>query len=586
MSTPHLAANNKNQLVVLNCYEERQIVKNLGAKWDGNVRAWVLAFTIDNLNAILEAIPHMTISNDLEARAVEQEKREKEIKDIKRLAAMDADTDLVIPGLRDGISLRPFQKLGVKFSVAAGSGAMIADSPGLGKTIQAIATALILKDRGLIKNCLVIAPASLKYNWPIEIAKFTQEKYVIIDGTPEQRIGQWMSKDAFFFISNYELLQEDFHGGRTMKKKDEESPEELARRIARAEKSRTRMAVLDQVSNREWGLVVVDEIHAIKGKSARSSNVKAVRGKFRLGLSGTPLDGRLEELHSVMEFIVPGLLGSRTKFLQRHAITDFWGAITGYQHVDEVKEKIAPFYIRRLKQDVLKELPSKIYQNIVVTLNPHEKTLYRQLANRKHEITEDAEAFTAILRCKQFCDHPGLIGLSSSGGSKLAAFRNVIEEVVVDNRQKALVFTQYKSMIPYITPIFDELKLKFMVIDGDTNKSIRAAMQEKYNQDETISIMIGTEAMSTGLNFQSADYVINFDDNWSPAYMLQREDRAHRMGREQVVNVVNFICHDTIEERIRQVLTTKNMVSADVLGDNVDEMVLSRMNPKDVLRLL
>ena len=269
-----------------------------------------------------------------------------------------------------------------------------------------------------------------------------------------------------------------------------------------------------------------------------------------------------------MEFVVPGLLGSKTKFLQRHAVTNYWGQITGYQHVDEVKEKIANFYIRRLKQDVLKELPPKVFQNIVVSLSPVERQLYRQIATRKHEITEDSQAMTAILRAKQMLCHPALVGLPATGCSKLSVFRDLIEEVVVENRQKAVIFTQFRQMIPFIQAVLDELKIKYMIIDGGTPKPERASMQEKFNTDPDIMVMLGTEAMSTGLNFQTAEYVIHYDNPWSPSIFTQRCDRIHRIGKTGSATIVELTCHDTIEERIRNVLENKEAISSDVLGDD------------------
>jgi SNF2 family DNA or RNA helicase len=166
------------------------------------------------------------------------------------------------------------------------------------------------------------------------------------------------------------------------------------------------------------------------------------------------------------------------------------------------------------------------------------------------------------------------------------AFRDVLDEVVLQNGHKALIFSQYKEMLNVIVVELDKMGIKYLRIDGDTEPIERASMQKQFNEDKTIDVMIGTEAMSAGLNFQSADYVINYDDNWSPAIMAQREDRAHRQGQRNVVTVVNFICRDTIEERIRGVIYAKNRITAQVLGDDTDDLVLRRLGPKDMAKLL
>jgi SNF2 family DNA or RNA helicase len=290
-----------------------------------------------------------------------------------------------------------------------------------------------------------------------------------------------------------------------------------------------------------------------------------------------------------MDWVAPGLLESKPRFLQKYAVFDpksYEGRkITGYKNIEEVTTKISPYFIRRLKKDVLDDLPSKIYQNRIVVLSDAEKRVYKELAEAGHEATEDAQAMVCVLRCKQFCDHPELVG-EHMKGAKYEALREVLTEVVVENGHKALIFTQFKTMLNLIVPMLDDLGLKYLRIDGDTPKKERADMQNQFNADPTIDLMIGTEAMSTGLNFTGADIVINYDDNWAPAYMAQREDRAHRIGQKSVVTVVNFICKDTVEERIRGVLYSKNVVSKEALGDDIADAVLRRITPKEQAKLL
>lgn len=470
-------------------------------------------------------------------------------------------------------------------------------------TLQAIATALFLKDRGEISEALIIVPPSLKYNWAIEIEKWTSEPYVVVDGTPDQRVAQWLRDDVFFYVVNFELLLEDLFGGKTYKPKEDETKQQQIEREAKMAKTQRRARILAPVRERLWGMIAVDEAQALKNSlSKRSNNVRSLRSKFRVALTGTPLDGRLEELHSVMEFVCPGLLGSRTTFLQRHALTDPFGKVVRYRRVGEVREKIAPHFIRRLKRDVLKDLPDKVYSNRMVEMTSAEKKVYKALAKNGHAATEDTAALVACIRCKQFCDSPQLLAdaLEEAGeveakeirklrklkASKLEALRDVLREVVVENAHKVLVFSQYAEMVKLLMGVFDEMGLKYLCIWGDTPKKDRAAYQEMFNTDATVDAMVGTEAMSAGLNFTAADYVVNYDDNWAPAFMAQREDRAHRIGQKNTVTVVNFVCVDTIEERIRTVLYEKSKISAQALGDDLDEMVLKRLGPQDTAKLL
>lgn len=470
-------------------------------------------------------------------------------------------------------------------------------------TLQGIATALCLKERGEIENALIVVPPSLKFNWALEIEKWTTEPCVVIDGTPEERLAKWLNKKAFFFVVNFELLLEDLFGGREYKPKKNETDDERAKREKRMAKTKRRAKILAPMRERLWGMIVIDEAHALKNNlSKRSRNVRSLRAKYRMALTGTPLDGRLEELYSVMEFVSPGLLGSHSKFMQRHAETDYFGKVVRYRRIGEVREKIAPYFIRRLKKDVLKDLPDKVYSNRMVELSAAEKKVYRELAENGHSATEDAAALVAVIRCKQFCDSPRLIADALEAGgntdrkeieklrkmksSKLEMLRDVLQEVVIENAHKVLVFSQYAEMVKILMELFDEMGLKYLCIWGETDKKLRADYQKMFNEDKTIDVMVGTEAMSTGLNFTAADCVINYDDNWAPAFMAQREDRAHRIGQRNVVNVINFICMDTIEERIRSVLYQKSKISAQALGDALDEMVLKRLGPQDTAKLL
>jgi hypothetical protein len=471
-------------------------------------------------------------------------------------------------------------------------------------TMQALCTALFLKHRGLAKNALIVMPPSLKYNWAMEIEKWTNEPYVVIDGTPDERLVQWLRTDVFFYVVNYELILEDLFGGRTYKPKKNETEKQKSDREARMLKSNKRAKILSQLRERVWDYIGVDEIHMLKNStSKRSINMRCLKSKFRMGLTGTPLDGRLEELHSVMEFICPGLLGSKTRFLQRHADTDFFGKVTGYKRISEVREKITPYFIRRLKKDVLKDLPDKLYSNRIIELSPEEMDVYAKLAESGHEATEDATAMVCVIRCKQFCNNPSLLADILEGGeadvdlktlsslrklksSKLEAFKEILQEVVIENGHKVLIFSQYAEMVKVLMGVFEEMGLKYLCIWGETPKQDRAAYQKIFNEDLSIDVMVGTEAMSTGLNFTSADYVINYDDNWAPAFMAQREDRCHRIGQKSVVNVINFICKGTIEERIRSVLYQKSKISAQALGDELEDFVLKRLGPQEVAKLL
>ena len=572
-------------LIVRSRYEDRAVVKSIGARWDKGNRYWTLPFTVESVQAVTSNLDYMTPGAEIERLLREQQAKEEKLARIKLLSTRDTPICLKVPGVR--LSLYNYQKLGVLFAVTNGDGVLIADSMGLGKSIEAIGAACYMKSRGECEHCLVVTPASLKWNWPIEIEKFTNEKYVVIDGTPDDRVGQWLDQEPFFYIVNFALVLEDLFGGREFKIKEDDDELAIDRKMRQMEKAQERAELLAPVRGRTWPAVIIDEIHYLKNSSAkRTQNIRKLDARFRMGLSGTPLDGKLEDLHSVMEFIKPGLLGTKTSFLQRHADFDFWGKVTGYRNIGEVRRKIEPFFIRRLKKDVLTELPDKVYENRYVVLSPQEKKIYKQLASRGHEITEDEEAVVAVIRCKQFCDYPGLIDIDTRRCSKLEAWLEIIDELVVENGEQVLVFSQYATMNEALIDELDGLGVKYRYICGDTPNRERVEIQNEFVSDSSIKVLVGTDAMSLGLNLVAAVYVINYDDAWSPSVMEQREDRCHRIGQKHQVTVVNFIVKDTIEERIRSVLYDKARVSADALGDETEEMVLRRMGPKDIARLL
>ena len=576
-----------NSLIVEDCFKQKTVVNEIGGYWDAVRRVWLVTFTIENLSCLLDKLDNPTVSLDMEEKVKEQQERETKLDNLREMSKRDVPVSLRVPGLK-GATLYNYQRIGIMYALTIGTGILLADDMGLGKSVQSIATAMFLKSQGLAKNALVVVPASLKFNWPLEIEKFTDEKYVVIDAVkPEDRIPQWLRNDVFFYVVNYELLLEDLFGGREYKPKKDETPEQKEKREQRIIKAAMRERILSPVRNRVWDFMVLDECHSIRHHgSKRSKNTKQLRSRFRMALTGTPMDGKLEELHSVMSFVAPGLLMNKTRFFQRYVETDFWGRVTGYKRISEISKKIQPFFLRRLKKDVLKDLPDKIYENRIVALTTEEMKIYKELAEHGHAATEDEQAMVAIIRCKQFCDWPAKVDNSCKSASKMNAFIDVLDEVVIRNGHKVLIFSQYKEMLNVICPELDKMHIKYLRIDGDTPPRDRADMQKMFNEDKSIDVMVGTEAMSAGLNLTGADYVVLYDQWWSNIMVAQAIDRAHRIGQKSVVTVITFTCKDTIEERIISVLRTKASITAKTLGDGCDEVVVRQIGTKQIAALL
>jgi SNF2 family DNA or RNA helicase len=549
-----------NFLVVEGPFADKDNLKRMGGIWPGDPKGWKWFFTIKNLEMLIDKIPFDFIDKSIHDLAEAEMKRIKSLEAIKEAALKDLPISLRIPGIKpkkEGISLRNYQKLGVQFCSLVSHGFLLGDTMGLGKSVQAIGMALWRKKFNNAKRCLVIAPASLKYNWEEELEFWTNESFTIIDGTPSKREKQWENKD-FITVVNPELIVRDFDD----------------------------VAMLKEA----FDIIIVDEIHMLKSwKSKRSKKVKELKTSsdgIRIGLSGTPIDGKLEDLHSIFEFLVPGLFTTRGKFLEKHAIRDEWNSIVGYMNVDEIRETIKPFFLRRLKEEVAKELPEKIFQNVYVNLSPAERKVYNAIKDRSHSITEESEAITAVLRARQFCDAPVLVDEYPEFGSKYESCMEMLEEVI-GNGHKVLIFSMFEQMVDRLYVSFEKNGWKSLKVTGKTKKKDRPAIARQFNEDPTIDICVMDEAGSTGLNFQKASYVFHYDDNWSPAIMKQRTDRAHRITTEHTVNVINFVCLDTIEDHVRGILRDKDILSAAAIGDDVDQVsAIKSFSAKEAVKLL
>jgi len=332
-------------------------------------------------------------------------------------------------------------------------------------------------------------------------------------------------------------------------------------------------------------MVIADEVHYCKTHRAeRTRALKKLNARFKVGLSGTPLDGRLEELHSIFEFLQPGLFPSKSKFIEKYARKNYWGAIDHYVNVGEFKSRIRPYYIRRLKKDVLHDLPDKIYQDIWVEFDKKAMQEYQKLAQRKHEITEETEAIVAVIRARQFCDFPEILDLDFTS-AKYGRLVELLNEIVKQNKHKVIIFSQYKKVVHIINGMLSD-EYNILVFHGDIPSKKRMELCERFNNEDDAEIMLMTDSGSIGINLQAASYVINFDDNYAPSIMNQRADRAHRIGQKNVVTVIRFICKNTIEERVRKILDKKSRVIADVLDEDCTEFALGRLTNRELLDAL
>jgi SNF2 family DNA or RNA helicase len=489
----------------------------------------------------------------------------------KEIAEKDEPTDFGVEGvsLNGKNCLFNYQRHGVQCGLQVGDGFLIGDVPGLGKSVQSIAIAVERKNRGEIRNCLIVCPASLKYNWLDEIHKFTKEKALVIGHkakNKEDREKQWIAEGYFFKIVNYELVARDLYC----------EPKKADNRISCA-----------NVVLKSYDMCIWDEIQYLKHHSSiRTQACRAIQTKYRIGLSGTPIDGKLEEIHSIFQILKPGLFVNKTQFMARYAEYDYFGSVKGYHHVQEVRDKISPYYIRRLKETVFKDLPPKLYTDLHVELSTKNMSDYKKIIKGKSEVTSESSAAELMLRARQFLDFPEIVGLHNSS-DKYKVFKELIDSLVGENKEKVIVFSQYTNTINYI---IKNLKADgyndILLIDGSVGSEERQEICRKFNGDDKPYILIMSDAGATGLNLQTAKSVIHYTDSFSPATMLQRNDRAHRATTRHTVNIYRFICDGTIDEHVRNILGKKSIVNNAMLDENCSEFEMAGLTALELLTCL
>lgn len=435
-------------------------------------------------------------------------------------------------------------------------------------TIQAIGIAIERKNRGEIRNCLVICPASLKYNWLDEIHKFTNETALVIGHkakNAEEREKQWIAEGYFFKIVNYELVARDLY--------------------ADPKKADNRIKSWKYVLNNQE-LIILDEIQYCKHhNSQRTMSCRQFNAKYRIGLSGTPLDGRLEEIHSIFQILKPGLFMSKQKFMERYAEYDYFGAVKGYHRIKEVADKIEPYYIRRKKEDVLKDLPPKIFKDMHVQLSPKNMKAYRELVSRKNDITSEASAIELLIRARQFLDFPEILGMHNTS-DKYLVFKELLDNLVKDNGQKVIVFSEYTNTLHWIYKNLETEYDNILVIDGSVGSEERQAIVNRFNNDDKCHIVLCSDAAAEGLNMQKAHAVVHYTDSYKPTKMQQRNDRAHRVTTDHGVTIYRFITDGTIEEHVREILARKQAVTNALLGEDCDEFSIENTTAMELIKCL
>lgn len=458
-------------------------------------------------------------------------------------------------------TLLPYQLDGIAFAVGTGR-AILADDMGLGKTIQGIGVAVLLAKLAEIQRVLIICPASLKSQWRSEISRFSNYQAQLILGNGAERTEQY-NNGEFFTICNYEQVLRD----------------------------------LTAVESVPWDLIVLDEGQRIKNWESKISNaVRSLRSPFRLVLSGTPLENRLAELHTVAGFVDEARLGPAYQFFHRHRVVDDRGKIVGYQRLDELREMLKPVLLRRTRGEVAKELPERTDEIIRIQptaeqkeINDGQVQIAARIAAKKFLTEMDLLRLQkALLLARMSADSTFLIDQKEPEySSKLERLNELLEGLIDDPSRKIVLFSEWRRMLDRIERKLNELECDYVRLDGQVPQKQRSAIVNRFQNDPECRLILMTNAGSTGLNLQSANTVINVDLPWNPAVLEQRIARAHRMGQKNPVHVYKLVTTDTLEEGLLATLASKQDLANAALDMQSDvESVEMRSGMEDIRRRL
>lgn len=427
--------------------------------------------------------------------------------------------------------LLPYQLDGIAFAAGAGR-AVLADDMGLGKTIQGVGLAEFLAQNAGIKKVLVVCPASLKSQWRSEIRRFCNRDVQLIVGRTAERTGQY-NNEAFFTICNYEQVLRD-------------------------------LLFVEKV---KWDLIILDEGQRIKNWETRTSQViKGLRSPFALVLSGTPLENRLDDLYSVVQFIDDRRLGPGFRFFNRHRVVDEKGKVLGYKNLNDLRETLRPVLLRRTRDSVKLDLPERTSEIVRIapteeqaTLHAGHKRIVASIISKKFISEMDLLRMQkALLMMRMSANSTYLVTKEEpSYSSKLERLNELVEQLFDEADRKAVLFSEWTTMLDLIEPLLSSRKLPFVRLDGSVPQKKRQELVNRFQTDGDCKLFLTTNAGSTGLNLQAANTVINVDLPWNPAVLEQRIARAHRMGQTRSVQVFVLVTEQTIEEGLLGTLSAK-----------------------------
>jgi len=489
--------------------------------------------------------------------------RNKAFKQLVQSILEPQDGEFEIPAELQHV-LRDYQKTGFKWLktlASFGLGGILADDMGLGKTLQVLS--FILSEKPNAPGpALVIAPTSLIYNWQEEAKKFTPTMQVlVVGGTPQERHTQLsdMEEQWDLVVTSYPILRRD----------------------------------IDKFAEFKFSYCFLDEAqHTKNPQTLNAKSVRQIQAKGYFALTGTPIENSLSELWSLFNFIMPGYLLSHQEFRKKYEIPIIKGEDS--KPLSELSRHANPFILRRLKKDVLKELPDKIETLLSAPLTEDQKKLYlAYLQEAKGKIAQEIvtvgynkshmKILAALTRLRQICCHPAMFLENYTGESgKMLLLQEILTDAL-DSGHRILLFSQFTTMLDIIQRHLTSEGIEHFYLSGLTKASDRLRMANSFNAGAGKVFLISLKAGGTGLNLTGADMVIHYDPWWNPAVEDQATDRAHRIGQKNAVQVIKLITQGTVEEKINALQAKKKALIDTVIQPG--ETMLSKLSEQELREL-
>jgi len=450
------------------------------------------------------------------------------------------------------VTLYPYQKEGIRFAFAAGK-SIIADEMGLGKTIQAIGTAELMRKEKLISSVLVVCPTSLKYQWKKEIERFSEATAVVVEGNPLVRKTLYES-DCFYKIVSYNSMSNDVKMLRTL----------------------------------HTDFLIMDEVQRLKNwKTQISQSARHIEADYAVVLSGTPLENKLEELYSIMQFVDQYCLGPYYQFINQTVIAaEDTGKVIGYKNLNVIGERLKPVLIRRRKCDVMLQLPQRMDKILFVPMTEEQRNIHNEYQlsvaqlvqkwkrNRFLSETDRKRLLLFMSQMRMVCDSTYILDQKTRCDTKIEETLNILRNVFESGDEKVVIFSQWERMTRLVTAELDKLGIKYEYLHGGVPSEQRGRLTANFREDPASRVFISTDAGSTGLNLQVASVLINLDLPWNPAVLEQRIARIYRIGQQRNIQVINLVASQTIEERMLSTLNFKSSLFGGVLDNGEDSIFL------------